>query len=227
VSLQLVKGKSGLYLDCDFIPTAAQCAEIKAYGAVGLGMYLPFAGLSDTRSCATAAGIEVATDADLLVIFVNHVRGVDAVTKAADGSSIPPFHWAPRDHSGAADGLAAVRWLEAIDPAIVDATITEDIEGVSGSADETITFCELFGQQMANPGYYDGFDNPMSAEQKWELPRVKLYWAANGAGGVAHRGYLIRQGRTVSIGGASYDLDEVAAVDGLGENNLVAVAKAA
>jgi hypothetical protein len=210
----VIPGPPGEYLDVDGNPSAAECLAIKAAGYVGLIPYVPFAGLHDTSSCVTRATIDNALAADLVVFFVQHVRGLP-----------PDFHWRVANCSGAADGQAAMGWLRGIDASLCDATCAQDIEAVTGTGDETFAFCKDYGDNVNEPGFYDGFDNPMTAEQKYDLPRVRVYWNAPGVRHVAKRGYLIQQGRTITIAGRQYDVDTVKPTDDLAQNNLKVIAR--
>jgi hypothetical protein len=211
VTYAIIQGPAGAYVDVDGNPNAAECVAVAAAGYVGLIGYVPFAGLHDTSSCVTRATIDNAHAAGLVCFFVQHVR-------------LP--NWNPANCSGAADGLAAMAWLHSIDPALCDATVAQDIEEVAGTASHTFTFAIGFGANVNAPALYDGDRNPMSAKQKYDLPRVKVYWNAPGVRSVAKRGYLIQQGYPpVTIAGRSYDVDIVRAADELGENNLRVAAR--
>src|SRR5580658_7587868 len=135
----IIQGPAGSYVDVDGNPSAAECIAVAAAGHVGLIGYVPFAGLHDTSSCVTRAMIDNAHAAGLVCFFVQHVR-------------MP--NWNPANCSGAADGMAAMAWLRAIDPALCDATVAQDIEEVSGTAADTFTFATQFGANVNAPALY-------------------------------------------------------------------------
>jgi hypothetical protein len=203
---------------CDFsqFPTRAQALQLKARGYVGCFAYGPLPGVSDAQKAEdiTAARMSMLTEEmGLEVGIVQHVRFGHGIG------------WDPRQHSGAVDASALIDHVSVFYPAGAHLWVDwEDlIAGLSPSA-ATVYLESWASTAIANEyraGMYCGFDDPMSAAQRYELAGITSYWTDPGHRQVAVRGCSVVQGLEITVSGVRVDEDTVAA-DLLGELPWVA-----
>lgn len=102
--------------------------------------------------------------AELAIMLVGYSRGVG---------------WLPTAALGSYDGASAVAHTKALQlpPGL---TLWCDLEGMSGTAADTIEYAEAWGAQVAAAGYvpgvYVGAGIPLDAQQLYALNNIHAYW---------------------------------------------------
>ena len=105
-------------------------------------------------------------DAGLALMPVGYSRGVG---------------WLPTGPEGISDGVRAVK--EAQELGLPDGvTVWCDLEGMGGTAADTIAYTEAWGEELMAAGYipgvYVGAGIPLSGMQLYRLNNVHAYWHA-------------------------------------------------
>lgn len=159
-----------------------------------------------------AAELEALAQVGIDVLLVQHVR-------------IPP--WNPIEHSAFADAMSAVD--HARGAGYPDGChIFVDAEGIAVgvTSAECVDYYDRWAAQVRGEGYrvgfYNGYDVPMSPQEKWLLHNVDSYWKDAGPREVANRGFAVQQFSPQKVVATlTIDDDEIVA-DLLGDTPVVA-----
>jgi Domain of unknown function (DUF1906) len=125
--------------------------------------------------------------------------------------------WLPNAGEGSADALRAVTKARAlgVDPGMV---LFCDLEGMSGTAQDTtdycIAWCDVVSRAGYIPGAYIGDSVPLTAQQLYLLPFQRYWHSLSMVQNVATAGYTMFQGFPtmnlgLSTGALAVDLDVV------------------
>jgi len=188
----------GKWVDTAAKLDAAAVDALAFVGKVGAFRYVPLPS-SPIDSQITAPELELLT-ATLEVGLVQRVRG--------------PGGWRPGAYSGSTDAAWAAKAAK-LAGFPEGGHIFQDLEDIAPdvAAIQVVTYCLAWGAAMLDAGYraglYVGFDVPLTAGDLYALPSHDCYWSAPGPRSVARRGFAIKQGASVTIGGVNYDLDVV------------------
>jgi hypothetical protein len=153
-----------------------------------------------------ASETDVIVGAGLALMLVQHVRFAG---------------WHPSAQLGNADGTHAVQNALAAS-APKGATIWCDLEGIAGTADDTMAHANAWAAAVRagafDPGVYVGSGVPLTAEQLFQKLTVRRYWqSASIVPVVSKRGYqMIQLYPETTVAGVVVDLD-VTQSDHLGD----------
>lgn len=198
MSIVSVRARAGRWCDTSAVVRRPVAAALRAAGILGVVRYAPLPGL-DAAHDIDGLELELLCEAGLQVALVQHVR-------------FPG--WRPADHAGGADALAASRHCARIGYPL-GAVVYLDLEGISGTADETARFandwCDAARQAGQQPGIYCGYQDPLGPQELYTLHQASTYWVDAGPRTVAVRGHALRQHYPMQIiGGVTFDLDDMA-----------------
>jgi len=186
----------GAWVDTSWKLTPSVLSALKQAGKVGVMRYVPLPG---NASAGDISGGEMADIlvADLELLLVQHVRR-------------PP--WLPQAYSGLLDGQAAADSARAVGYP-PGAHVFLDLEGAAGQPSDAEKWTNDWAAAVKCEGYlaglYVGYSALLSPLELYALPDFDCYWSDAGPRQVATRGFAIKQGAEVTIGGVTFDLDEV------------------
>ena len=210
-TLVVVPAPVGKFVDASVKLTPTLLDALANRGYLGIVRYVPLPGV-DPRADIDAEELEMilAHPARFCAGWVQHPR-------------FPG--WRPREHDPEADAQCAVRFARAAGfPSGVHGG--NDAEGMS--ADTTAAEAHLYNCRFAHvvveEGYrgrlYDGYSEPETPEELYEIPDVTSYWSDAANRRVAKRGCAMVQGPQFELLGVAFDPDEVRP-DLLGETPMV------
>jgi hypothetical protein len=190
----------GAWFDCSVKLTRAKAIALKSSGYVGVIRYvrLPNNGAADDIDAAELTMLLVV---GLQVMLVQHVRRGP---------------WDPRLHSGRQDAEIAVLHADAAGyPAGAHLWIDWEDLAIGLPVVAGILFLESASSTLTVSGFraglYCGFDDPLNADQRYELSGFDSYWSDAGHRSVSVRGCAIQQGPQVTVDGVQIDSDRVEA----------------
>src|SRR5271165_4716922 len=190
----------GLWCDSSTKLTRAYASGLKAAGYIGVFRYVPLPGVNAAADI-DAGELAMLLDVGLEVGLIQHVR-------------FPG--WNPRDHAGTVDGATASAAATAAGFA-AGAHLWCDFEGVDTTctAEGARVFLEAWAKTVIGAGFlaglYVGYQQPLTAEQLYDLHGLNQYWSDAGHRKVATRGVSISQGPEIQdAGGLRIDTDQVA-----------------
>jgi hypothetical protein len=200
-----VPATPGLWIDLSQKPSTSQAhAIIAALDPVGVIRTLP---LPNNNPAQDLDSVELAMWCSLgrQVMAYQHVR--------ASRPGMPPG-WDPRNFSGEDDGaFAAEHAVRCGMPAGVTIWVDwEDIVLGLPPSYGTIYLEAWAGRALASSlraGEYCGFDDPMSAQERYDLRGITSYWSDGGHRAVAIRGCSIIQGSAITVAGIQIDRDHL------------------
>lgn len=176
------------------LPRSAMQAALSA-GAKGLIRYVGL-GTQPGAEDIDAAELEEAMSLGLGVMLVQHVR--------FEG-------WHPSSLMGETDGIVACRHAKAAGY-LEGASLWNDLEGILGTAGETIDYANAKFAEVQKQGFlqgeYVGFQVPLDGHALFHGLRSKAYWRSlSQVPEVETRGYCMLQMGGIVLGGVEYDLD--------------------
>lgn len=188
----------GLIVDTSVKCSKSLIAAVKAIGYLGIARYVPLPGVSAVEDIDAAELADILS-AGLGSFWVQHPR-------------FPG--WKPIDHSAEVDALCACKAAQAAGYA-PGTTGYVDCEGLS--SDTTSAQAFYYNSQWAHvlieegfrAGLYDGYSNPETPLQLYEIRDVTSYWSDLANRKVAVRGCAVVQRAQITIDAVPFDPDEV------------------
>jgi hypothetical protein len=187
--------------DADTPLTELACAALVAAGMTFAIRYVGFSGQQATTTDLTAVEVQTILSAGLALMIVQHVRYAG---------------WNPSATLGAADGGAAVQHARATGVA-TGTCLWCDLEGISGSADDTIAHANAWTSAVRaagyDPGVYVGAGVPLMGAQWFQALTVQRYWKSlSQVPEVATRGYqMVQRAGGAPVAGIGLDRNRIQA----------------
>jgi Domain of unknown function (DUF1906) len=187
----------GQAFDCSSKLTSRLTAQsLYAQGYRAVGRYVPLPANGATQDI-DAAELDMLVEVGFAVWLVQHVRYAG---------------WMPANANGAVDAIVACGAARnaGYPPG---AHIFLDLEGISGTAEQTAYYAETWASNVVRMGWaagvYCGYQNPLDAQALYLLHGVSSYWSDAGHRAVMTRGCAIHQGPTRTVAGVEVDLDTI------------------
>ncbi len=188
----------GLIVDTDVKCTPAIISAVKAAGYRGIIRYVPLPGVSAAEDI-DAAELESILLQDMGSFWVQHPR-------------FPG--WNPAEHDAETDALCACAAAKAAGY-VAGTTGYVDCEGLAPgvTAAQAFYYNSKWAHVVVGEGFlaglYDGYSNPETPLQLYEIRDVHTYWSDMANRKVAVRGTAVLQGAEITIAGVPFDLDTV------------------
>ena len=200
MTLIVAPAPAGNFVDASAKMTPLLLDALANRGYLGIIRYVPLPGV-DPRADVDAAELAMITahPARFCSMFVQHPR-------------FPG--WKPREHDPEADARHAAQFARAAGyPSGVHGFV--DAEGMSAdtTAAEAHSYNSRFAHVLVEEGYraglYDGYSEPETPEQLYEIHDVDSYWSDMANRRVATRGTAVVQGPQFALLGVAFDPDDV------------------
>jgi hypothetical protein len=180
--------------DTDTPLTATACAGLAAAGMTFAIRYVGFSQQHSTGGDLTVAEVNAILSSGMALMVVQHARFAG---------------WQPSAALGAADGAVAAQHAASLGVGR-GTCIWCDLEGISGSAEDTIVHANAWTDAVIaggyDPGVYVGSGVPLSSMQWYKSLKVRRYWKAlNDPTDVAIRGFQMVQSAGGQVAGVNID----------------------